>query len=86
MPWLQYAIHHWNSITVKHKDDHLDQALLYQDADMEVLLHCFDKAGVQSYVHNHKASFLSYCLSGHYIETKWKVDLHSDATHIEYTR
>lgn len=41
-PWLKYALAHWDSMTWKHKDDHLDQALLYKDDAMEVLLHRFD--------------------------------------------
>ena len=69
-PWLKCALDSWDSISVKHKDDHLDQALLYKDEQIEVLLHCFDEEGIQSYAHNHKASFLSLCLRGKYTESK----------------
>ena len=85
-PWLEHAIDSWDKITVKHKDEHLDQALLYKDASMEVLLHCFDKHGANSYIHNHKASFLSLCLSGQYVERKWSLDHNSAGSYIECRR
>lgn len=86
LPWLQHAIDKWEVIRVKHKDDHLDQALLFMDSEMEVLVHCFDEAGAMSYVHNHKASFISLCLSGSYTESKWIVDQDLHVSHIEYQR
>ena len=85
-PWLEHALHNWQAINVKHKDDHLDQALLYKDAELEVLLHCFDAGGIHSYVHNHKASFVGLCLSGSYIESKWAVDATLPGCYIEYRR
>ena len=85
-PWLEHAIDSWDKITVKHKDEHLDQALLYKDASMEVLLHCFDKHGADSYIHNHKASFLSLCLSGQYVERKWSLDHNCAGSYIESRR
>ena len=85
-PWLKYALAHWDSMTLKHKDDHLDQALLYKDDAMEVLLHRFDDAGIQSYAHNHKASFVSLCLSGTYAESKWAVCHDQNGSYIEYCR
>ncbi len=85
-PWLKYGLAHWDSISLKHKDDHLDQALLYKDDAMEVLLHRFDDAGIQSYAHNHKASFLSLCLSGTYAESKWAVCHDLIGSHTEYCR
>lgn len=85
-PWLTYAIDSWDILSVKHKDQHLDQALLFKNHEMEVLLHCFDKGGVQSYIHNHKASFLSLCLNGSYTESKWLVDHESLGHHVVYCR
>ncbi len=85
-PWLKYALEKWDSISVKHKDDHPDQALLYKDDDMEVLLHRFDEEGIQSYAHNHKACFLSLCLSGSYTESKWAVCHDLNGSYVEYCR
>ncbi|DBA66849.1 TPA: hypothetical protein ACH3X2_001983 [Trebouxia sp. C0005] len=85
-PWLKYALRSWDSISVKHKDDHLDQALLHKDEQVEVLLHRFDEEGIQSYAHNHKASFLSLCLSGNYTESKWAVCHDLNHSYIEYSR
>ncbi|DBB01944.1 TPA: hypothetical protein ACH3X1_000534 [Trebouxia sp. C0004] len=84
--WLKYAIAKCDTLTMKHKDDHLDQALLYKDDALEVLLHRFDNTGVQSYLHNHKATFLSLCLSGTYTESKWAVCHDLDGSYIEYCR
>jgi len=85
-PWLKHAINEWGTISVKHKEDHLDQALLYKDNDMEVLIHRFDECGVQSYVHNHKSSFASMCLGGSYVESRWHVNSKAAGSYIEYQR
>lgn len=84
--WVKYAINSWDSIGVKHKDQHLEQALLFKDHHMEVLLHSFNQNGGQSYIHNHKASFLSFCLNGSYVESKWTVDHESTGHYTVYCR
>ena len=86
LPWLQYAIGNWENITLKHKPDHLDQALLFKDSHIEVLLHRFDDSGMQSCIHNHRASFVSLCLTGSYTESKWWVDHQAVGSFTEWHR
>ena len=86
LPWLNYAITNWCTVNTTHKHDHLDEALLFKGRDMEVLLHRFDERGMQSGIHNHKASFVSLCLSGSYTESKWTVDCQAAGSYMECHR
>ena len=86
LPWLKYAISNWWTLNLTHKHGHLDQALLFKGEDMEVLLHRFDVRGMQSGIHNHKASFVSLCLKGSYIESRWSMDCQAAGSYMECHR
>lgn len=51
----------------------MDQAILYKDEQSEIRIHSFLENSSDTYIHNHKNPFASFCLEWGYNENLWSL-------------
>ncbi|UJR11196.1 hypothetical protein I4U23_015377 [Adineta vaga] len=89
MRYLCYVLQNWSTVTVRVLPGVMYQVICTEkntNANFEYRFHWFLDCS-ETYIHNHRYAFDTYCLEGEYIENVWEIiDDHSDTMTYQFPR
>ncbi|CAF3208849.1 unnamed protein product [Rotaria socialis] len=70
--WLTYVLQNWSNIDVRTVPGVMYQVLCGSDEGIQYRFHWFWDCE-ETYIHNHRYAFDTYCIEGEYVERIWEI-------------
>jgi hypothetical protein len=73
-------------LLITNLDGFTDGIYLFKNEFFEMRAHLFYEDTVETFIHNHTQSFLSFCIEGGYTQKLWEIIDSNDENHYTFTR